>query len=59
MWNFMYRKLEIFVYVIFVGEGYRIAENVGRRKHWLIDGQLPKFSPSNLWNRGYTWSKKP
>ena len=56
MWNFMCRKLEIFVYVIFVGEGYRIAENVGRRKHWLIDG---KFSPSNLWNRGYTWSKKP
>ena len=28
-----------------------IAENIGRRKYWRIwqiDGQLPKFSPSNL-----------
>ena len=23
---------------------YRIAENVGRRKHWQIDGQSPQFS---------------
>ena len=29
---------------------YRIAESVGGRKHWRIDGQLPKFSPSNLRN---------
>ena len=27
---------------------YRIAENVGGRKHWRIDGQSPKFSPSIL-----------
>ena len=32
---------------------YRLAENVGGRKHWRIwriDDQSPKFSPSNLWN---------
>ena len=35
---------------------YRIAENVGGRKHWRIwriDGQSPKFSPSNLRNIQY------
>ena len=37
---------------------YRIAENVGRRKHWRIwqiGGQSPKFSPSNLWNSQYPY----
>ena len=34
---------------------YRIAENVGGRKHWQIDGQSPKFSPSNLQNIQYVY----
>ena len=35
---------------------YRIVENVDGRKHWRIwriDGQSPKFSPSNLRNIQY------
>ena len=35
---------------------YQIAENVGGSKHWRIwqiDGQSPKFSPTNLRNIQY------
>ena len=50
--NWMSNKLDKNVRLRQTCSWYHIVENIGGRKHWWIwriDGQSPKFSPSNLW----------
>ena len=47
------KKLHLWYYKIFLSSNiiiYRIAQNVGRRKHWRLSIDSPKFSHPNIVN---------